>query len=57
MLVRRTQLHTPSTSRSYQHRLQYLYARRMALDTLIESMEQYAKCRARRLAGLRMKTV
>jgi hypothetical protein len=29
----------------------------MALDTLIESMEQYAKCRARRLAGLRAKAV
>jgi hypothetical protein len=54
MLVRRTQVHT--TSRSYQHRLEYLYARRTALETLIESLEQYAKCRARRLAGLRMKT-
>lgn len=54
MLVRRTQSNSSSTT--YRIRLEYLYARRSAINTLIESLEDYAKCRARRLEGLKLKT-
>ena len=53
MLVRKVR-NTVST-KPYQTRLEYLYARRSAIDGLIDSLEQYAKCRARRMAGLKVK--
>ncbi len=60
MLVRRTQVHTTQAhnvlgSRNNRYKLEYLYARRSAIDALIESLEQYAQCRARRLASLSVK--
>jgi hypothetical protein len=31
---------------AYRIELEYLYARRTAIDTLIESLEEYRRCRA-----------
>ena len=34
------------TVRDYQRELEYLYARKLAIDTLIASLEEYARYRA-----------
>ncbi len=40
------ELPVPSTVSPYRKELEYLYARRLAIDTLIESLEEYDRFRA-----------
>lgn len=37
------------TLRTYKTQLEYLYARRSAVNALIQSLEKYDRCRAKRL--------
>jgi len=37
----------PTSSQPFRRELKYLYARRMAIDTLIHSLEEYDRFRAR----------
>ena len=37
------------TVRDYQRELEYLYARRSAIDSLIQSLEEYDRFRARQM--------
>jgi len=39
-------LSSPTHDRTYRKELEYLYARRTAIDTLIESLEEYDRFRA-----------
>jgi len=39
-------LATPPPARPYRKELEYLYARRSAIDTLIQSLEEYDRFRA-----------
>jgi len=39
-------LPVPSPVSAYRKELEYLYARRLAIDTLIESLEEYDRFRA-----------
>ena len=41
---------------AYQKELQYLYERRMAIDTLIESLQTYERYRAKSIAGEKRKS-
>ena len=45
-----------SSTRAYRKELEYLYARRSAVDALIESLEQYDRCRGTRVEDKRQKT-
>jgi len=45
-----------SSTRAYKTELEYLYARRFAIDALIESLEEYDRCRAKRLDPPNRKT-
>lgn len=38
-----------SMPRAYKSQLEYLYARRLAVDTLIASLRDYDRCRSKRL--------
>jgi hypothetical protein len=38
-----------SSGRGYQKELDYLYARRVAINTLIQSLEEYDRHRAKRI--------
>jgi hypothetical protein len=40
------ELSTPSVAPAYRIELDYLYARRSAIDTLIESLEEYDRFRS-----------
>jgi hypothetical protein len=42
--------------RTYKSELEYLYARRMAIDALIESLEDYDRSRSKRLEVRKRKT-
>ncbi len=53
MLVKKA-VNLPST-RIQKSALQYLYARRIAIDALIESLEEYDRCRSRRLGARKRK--
>jgi len=55
MLVKKG-LSSPSPARPNRKELQYLYARRTAIDTLIQSLEEYDRFRARRVEEPKRKT-
>ena len=41
---------SPSSTREYRKELEYLYARRTTVDTLIESLEHYSRFRGKTAA-------
>ena len=45
MFAKKT-LSSPSPARTYRKELEYLYARRTAIDTLIQSLEEYDRFRS-----------
>lgn len=45
-----------SSAQRYRTTLQSLYARRSAIDNLIESLKDYEKYRARRIEACKLKT-
>jgi hypothetical protein len=47
MLFAKKELPTSSPALAYRIELDYLYARRSAIDTLIESLEEYDRFRSR----------
>ena len=55
MFVKKASMST-SPSREHRKQLQYLYARRTAIDTLIQSLEEYDRFRALRIAGRKRKS-
>ena len=56
MLVYTEAVPTPSSAQQYQTELQQLYARRMAIDTLIERLQDYDRLRSKRLRVDQRKT-
>ena len=46
MVAKKEPLSTNSPTRIHRKQLEYLYARRLALDTLIQSLEGYDRFRA-----------
>ena len=46
----------PTPVREFRKELEYLYARRTAVDSLIQSLEEYNRFRERRLELLREKS-
>ena len=50
MLSSKSQLETDKSAKDYERQLEYLYARRSAIDSLIESLEQYDRYRETRSA-------
>ena len=46
MVAKKEPLSTTSLNRIYRKKLEYLYARRSAIDTLIQSLEGYDRFRA-----------
>jgi hypothetical protein len=44
-----------SSIRTYRKELEYLYARRSSVDALIESLEQYDRCRGTRVEDKRQR--
>ncbi len=49
MLVKKSPLITLNPMRSYQKELDYLYARRSVIDTLIQSLVEYDRHRIKRV--------
>jgi hypothetical protein len=47
MLLAKKEPDTAVAGRTYQKKLEFLYARRSAIDALIESLEQYDRFRER----------
>jgi hypothetical protein len=43
----------PQPAQRYQKDLEHLYARRVAIDTLIQSLHDYEQLRMKRLRGMR----
>jgi hypothetical protein len=44
-----------SSARAYRKELEHLYTRRSAVDALIESLEQYDRCRGTRVEDKRQR--
>ena len=55
MFAKKT-LGSPISSRPYKKELEYLHARKSALDTLIQSLEEYGRFRAIPVGGPGRKT-
>jgi hypothetical protein len=53
MLSAKKKAVTIDTVRDYQRELEYLYARKSAIDSLIESLEEYDRYRATKPDGQR----
>ena len=55
MFAKKPQL-TATSSRGYQKELEQLYARRSAINSLIQSLEEYDRFRVRRIDERKRKT-
>jgi hypothetical protein len=56
MLVKKASPMTPIDDHNYRKKLEYLYARRSTLDTLIRTLEQYDRFQAKSLEADERKT-
>ncbi len=56
MFAKKSPVMAPVNDPYYRAQLEYLYARRSAIDALIESLIEYERYRARRLGERKQKT-